>query len=613
MAPVRAGEGRGHGSGVTAASVPGAAARARRARRAPTALPGPAPLALPDAQVERDPAAAHGSFEGRIVNWSTAEGVPGAEVTFSIDGATSVTTSDEEGRFELTPPRAGRSVLAMVTAEGFLPFAPEWGHSPFELFARPGLRVRDLTVQLVPALDYTGVVLDAEGKPVAGAAVTLLGAGQGEQALHPIADRFVSDERGEFHFHAPDHAALEARHPAHGVGRGTMDSAALVSHRLTLTLASGEATARLGAERISGRVVDAGGAPVAGALVNAHASDSAEWKSASGQATTDAAGRFAVEGLDPGRHTVTASHTGYAARTADPVAAGAADVVLDLQRGVSVSGRVIEAEGGAPVPAFNVIVARRDGPVKEISVASHAVVDAEGRFTVPDLGPGDYRVRATAYGHAPSRPLDVTVDGSATAPLEIRLGRGGKLAGKLVEASGGAPIEGARISLETTLDSSTAAPAVVNALTNAQGDFELTGVPPGVRSITIGAYQHNMRIIAGLRVDEGITTGPVTLDLTRTRDGEEPHLELAGLGASLHAEGDGLRIDKVFPGGGALEVGLGPGDTILSVDGATIASLGMDEAIQRIRGPEGSSVRLTVRKADGTVADLVATRRRIHA
>lgn len=234
--------------------------------------------------------------------------MPGAEVTFSIDGVTSVTTTDDDGRFELVPTRSGRSVLAMVTAPGFLPFAPEWGHSPFELFARPGLRVRDVTVQMVPAVDYTGVVVDPAGKPVAGATVTLLGAGQGERALHPIEEAFVSDAGGEIHFHAQDDALLEARHPAFGTGRARMSGPALVSHRLTLQLPARDGAPLLGTERIAGRVVDADGAPVAGALVKAHqAHEGGEWKSASGQATSDASGRFAIEGLDPGAHVVLAS------------------------------------------------------------------------------------------------------------------------------------------------------------------------------------------------------------------------------------------------------------------------------------------------------------------
>src|SRR5262249_49693619 len=155
-------------------------------------------------------------------------------------------------------------------------------------------------------------------------------------------------------------------------------------HRLVVKLVTGDAAAHLGTERIAGRVVDGDGAPVAGVLVKAHPKGESAWASNSpyGQATTDASGHFAIEGLDPGPPALHARQDGYAMATRDGVAAGASDVVLDLRRGVSLSGRVVEVAGGASLPSFNVLVALRDGPVKEISVVSRAVVDAEGRFTL---------------------------------------------------------------------------------------------------------------------------------------------------------------------------------------------------------------------------------------
>jgi RNA polymerase sigma factor (sigma-70 family) len=590
-------------------------ARSRGSKPGAITLPGPAIPRVPEAQVERDAAAEHGAFEGRVINWSSGQGVPGAEVTFSIDGALSVVSADDDGRFELLPARSGRSVLVMARAAGFLPFAPDLGHSPFELFARPGVQVRDITVQLAPALDYTGIVVDPAGKPVAGATVTLLGVAQGEQALAPLRDHFTSDEKGEFTFHAPDEALLEARHPSFGTGRARMAGAALVSHRLTLALPAKDGAPLLGTEHISGRVVDGEGAPVPGALVEATQSshDKEDAKGASGQATTDAAGRFTIEGLDPGSHRVRASRAGYGTKIAAPVAAGTADLVLDLRRGASVSGRVVEGEGGAPLPSFNVLVDLRQGPLEEISVVVRSVVDAEGRFSVPDIGPGQYRVRATAYGHSPSAPIDVAVTDAPVGPLEIRMGRGGTLVGRLVETDSGEPIEGARVSIHGHAEASTAAPALINALTNKRGEFELSGVPVGTRSLFLDAYAHHMRIVSGVRFDEGVTTGPLTFDLARTRDGERPHQELIGVGISTDPDGDGLRILSVHAAGSAIQAGITAGDTILAVDGASVVGMGMEETVEHIRGTEGSTVRLTVRKSDGTVVDFVVTRRRIQS
>jgi RNA polymerase sigma factor (sigma-70 family) len=600
----------------TRASAPSSSAPASAAPSARAPLPPPRRGATL-ATVERDEAALHGVFEGRVISWSSGEGVPGAELTFSVDGATTSITADGQGRFRFTPPREGRCALATVTHPDYLPFAPEWGHSSFELVAKRGARIKDLTIQLVPALDYTGVVVDPKGRPVAGATVTLLGAGQGERALHPITDRFTSNDQGEITFHAPDYALLEASHPAWSPARARMDGPALTSHRLVIRLGDRgpDAGAPLGREKIAGRVVDPDGNAVAGALVLAKPRvTSSDDIRPDAEARSDASGAFSLEGLDAGAYSVLASAAGFATRSADAVSAGTLDLVLVLRRGSSLAGRVIDAKSRAPVPAFTVIVARREGAVKEVPIAVRSFVDADGRFAIPDLEPGDYRVRASAATHAPSSPLDATVaDPPASgAPIEIALTRGARLTGTVVEREGGAPIPLARVSIESPFEASSAAPIVINAITDEHGDFELAGIPTGARSVMVGAYQHHIRILSGLRFEEDATAGPINVDLAKVAPGEEPRIELVGIGAQLRPDGDGLKIEKVFPGGGAAEVGLGPGDVILGVDGASVGTLGFDSSIQRIRGPEGSIVRLTVRRADGGVLEIPTPRRRLQ-
>jgi membrane-associated protease RseP (regulator of RpoE activity) len=262
-----------------------------------------------------------------------------------------------------------------------------------------------------------------------------------------------------------------------------------------------------------------------------------------------------------------------------------------------------------------VIVARREGPVKEVAVAVRSVIDPGGRFTIPDLEPGEYRVRAAAHAHAPTRPADVVVPEppADAAPIDLFLSRGAKLTGKVIEAGGG-PIPLARVSIENAFgDASVSTPIAATAISDEHGDFELAGVPPGARSIMVAAYAHHIRLLSGMSFVDGATVGPITVDLTPTKDGEEPRIELAGIGAVLAVEGDGLRIDKVIPGGGAEAAALVPGDVLIAVDGEPVASLGFDGAVQRIRGPVGSTVRLTVRRTGGAVVEVVAPRRRIRA
>jgi S1-C subfamily serine protease len=157
------------------------------------------------------------------------------------------------------------------------------------------------------------------------------------------------------------------------------------------------------------------------------------------------------------------------------------------------------------------------------------------------------------------------------------------------------------------------APLLVSTTTGADGRFELSGLGAGLRSITVVAEGHHGRIVSGLAVAEGGDVGPITVELAKTEEGEEPRIELTGIGAVLSAKDDGLIVGQVLPGGGAAEAGLQPGDVLIGVDGFVVTEIGFEQAIQRIRGPEGSTVALVVRRAaGGEPVEVVVTRRRIQ-
>ncbi len=69
-----------------------------------------------------------------------------------------------------------------------------------------------------------------------------------------------------------------------------------------------------------------------------------------------------------------------------------------------------------------------------------------------------------------------------------------------------------------------------------------------------------------------------------------------GIGAEVSMRQDGkLIIVAPLPGSPAEAVGIRPGDIVLEVDGEPIEGLSLLEAVARIRGPEGSIVRLLIR------------------
>jgi carboxyl-terminal processing protease len=96
-----------------------------------------------------------------------------------------------------------------------------------------------------------------------------------------------------------------------------------------------------------------------------------------------------------------------------------------------------------------------------------------------------------------------------------------------------------------------------------------------------------------------------------SREGFNQEIEgrFSGVGLSVVPVKRGLRAVQVFHGSPADQAGIEPGDTIVSVDGDSIAGLSSSEATAKIKGPEGTEVTLGVLDAkSGKVKDLKLTR-----
>ena len=76
---------------------------------------------------------------------------------------------------------------------------------------------------------------------------------------------------------------------------------------------------------------------------------------------------------------------------------------------------------------------------------------------------------------------------------------------------------------------------------------------------------------------------------------EEIEGRFSGVGLSVAEAKRGLHVVKVFKRSPAEEAGIEVGETIVEVDGESIAGLGSTAATERIKGPEGSEVTLGVR------------------
>lgn len=91
---------------------------------------------------------------------------------------------------------------------------------------------------------------------------------------------------------------------------------------------------------------------------------------------------------------------------------------------------------------------------------------------------------------------------------------------------------------------------------------------------------------------------------------ENKNNSYVGIGVTIQADEKGYRVVKVTEGGPAQTAGLLAGDIITHVDGTDITGMDVNEGKQLVRGPEGSSVVITVTREESQL-DLTVTRKTV--
>lgn len=78
--------------------------------------------------------------------------------------------------------------------------------------------------------------------------------------------------------------------------------------------------------------------------------------------------------------------------------------------------------------------------------------------------------------------------------------------------------------------------------------------------------------------------------------------EYGGIGVVVGEDGNGhVLIMAVFPDGGAKTAGVLPGDEIRAIDGETVDTLPLDDIAGKLRGKEGTAVKVTLLRGEETV------------
>ena len=280
-----------------------------------------------------------------------------------------------------------------------------------------------------PSHSLKGRVLTPEGLPAAGAEMNITCNGKNaiQSAVSDASGRFIADVR-------PGSYEVFARAPA-GWARLVTD---VPGNELIIELSPYLV--------VSGVAVDEQGIEVPGARVSlrpltpGQSAERQHWLNPeTGNLETDRLGRFKLQIGEAGPYRAGAvtedGFCGYSEPFTVEISGVLPYVRIVLKNGVSVGGRILDADRNAIVGAEVLIRAAEDeSPNTEFSpmAQQETVSDANGAYLFEHVPPNIYRVKARADGFAPLEREDIAVDGdSDVEDLDLVLTAGGTLRGTI--------------------------------------------------------------------------------------------------------------------------------------------------------------------------------------
>jgi hypothetical protein len=423
------------------------------------------------------------------------------------------------------------TLLALGAASFFRPrHAPEAAvNADTRAVSAPAPRSRALRRAAPPSLPdapeanvspmIKGVVLGADGAPVAGAAVvarTFQVAGNVPMTMGEV----QADEQGRFELRVPEgayyiHASRE--------GYGPTFAQAQSGDEVSLVLPKSGV--------VEGHVHDPDGKPLTHFTVDivTMAPEGSAALAPMWSRTFDSPdGSFRVTELPAWAVTIRATAPGYAPAFSAPVQAPAgktSSVELSMSSGCTVEGTVQDGSGTALPEVFLDAEARKGaGSMVEVSMdsASQAKSDMTGHFRLEHVPTGQVSIRAYDGANAVTTVhLDIKECGSV-APVKVTMSPGGSIAG-IVRDADGKPVAGARLSAITR------ATGFVTTFSDAEGRFRFDQLPPSAVNVEVHHGQQQAQV--SVMVEENKVA--------------EPEIKLP-------PRGDGVLAGRVTAGGKAL-------------------------------------------------------------
>ncbi|SIO58624.1 Carboxypeptidase regulatory-like domain-containing protein [Singulisphaera sp. GP187] len=380
-------------------------------------------------------------FKGRLLDAETGD--PVTQGRFALDDARLLEV-DAQGRFEAPG-------LDLTNHEAY-PLCPGFERKRI-LFDTTGRPDAELELRLPKAGKIVGRVLDEDGKPIAGASVGLRTSGSifSGSALWEkcSADgRYSYDGKpfgrtGRLAARAPGYQDQEREDVV------ALDAAVPTEINFTLrpdprkgSTATAKTVAKaLNRRTVSGTIVDSDRKPVAGAVVRWDllvSSDSVP------ETNSDAEGAFRLENVPDAANVLSVMAKGLAPAFPPVESGGDLQVTVELKRGVTIRGRVVDEEG-KPIEGVRV-VPQIDNPKPNWAGFVYldtlqAETDRDGKFTLEGM-PENVRCDVVAEGRSAARQRPLSP--SDESKNEVVLLGGGAIRGRVVDPLGN-PVKNFRV------------------------------------------------------------------------------------------------------------------------------------------------------------------------
>ena len=247
-------------------------------------------------------------------------------------------------------------------------------------------------------------------------------------------------------------------------------------------------------QRVSGRVIDERGLPVAQAQIIAMRQLSDSLPSAETQTAAD--GSFELRGLDVHKYALRVQVFGYHVAETPRVQAPAKGFNIKAQRTHIVRGTVLGKNNDPQAQAKILVVAV--GASESVTL-NQWNTGADGRYAISDLAPGSYLMWAQKGDRATYPPMRVTLEAEDLEPLDVdmQLDHEGSLVTGLVLDEDGHPIAGAHVELSPKWP--LAVPLEQGGDTARDGKFAVDGLTPGRYEISVKLGLRPLPLLAGPR------------------------------------------------------------------------------------------------------------------